>query len=246
MKIQSKPTRKLAILTTCLLGVGFAASADDQPERPGGPVNGDNPNIGIKYDEKQGLFVTPFSADLLGLKMADVDESEIVSTLTLQAQIYDNPGAGTAHASAWLPEDEAKLLEPGQAVRLGGNRAGEITSISDKMNGQAEVLLSVADPDGELKVGKFLSGELAISSDGPVTVVPEDAIIHSAEGAFAYVDNGGWTVRTPVEVGAIAGGKAEIIDGIYFGDRIVTHPVMSLWMAELQLLKTGKACTCAH
>ena len=241
MKIQSKPTRKLALLATCLIGIAFAAPADDQPERPGGPVNGDNPNIGIKYDEKQGLNVTPFSAELLGLKMADVDESEIVSTLTLQAQIYDNPGNGTALASAWLPEDEAKLLQPGQAVRLDGDLAGEITTISDKMNGQAEVLLSISDPDTKLKIGKFLSGDLAISSNGPVTVVPEKAIIHSAEGAFAYVDNGGWTVRTPVEVGAVADGKAEIIDGIYFGDRIVTEPVMALWMTELQLLKSGKA-----
>ncbi len=246
MKIQSEISRRIPLLATCLLAITFSANATDKPERPGGPVNGDNPNIGIKYDKKQGLFVTPFSANLLGLKMADVDESEIVSILTLQAQIYDNPGDGTARASAWLPEDEAKLLQLGQAVQLGGDHAGEITSVSEKMNGQAEVLLSISDPSGELKVGKFLSGELTISSNGPVTVVPEDAIVHSAEGAFAYVDNGGWTVRTPVEVGAIAGGEAEIIDGIYFGDRIVTHPVMSLWIAELQLLKTGKACTCAH
>ena len=241
MKIQSRTSRIIPLLASCLLSIAFAASADDQPERPGGPVNGDNPNIGIKYDKKQGLNVTPFSAELLGLKMADVDESEIVSTLTLQAQIYDNPSDGTALASAWLPEDEAKLLQPGQAVRLDGDLAGEITTISDKMNGQAEVLLSISDPDTKLKIGKFLSGDLAISSNGPVTVVPEKAIIHSAEGAFAYVDNGGWTVRTPVEVGAVADGMAEIIDGIYFGDRIVTEPVMALWMTELQLLKSGKA-----
>lgn len=241
MNILSKTARKIPLLAAGLLAVTFAATGEDQPERPGGVVNGDNPDIGIKYDKKQGLYVTPFSAELLGLKMADVDESEIVSTLTLQAQIYDTPGDGTAHASAWLPEEEAKLVNIGQAVRLDGDRAGEITAVSDKMNGQAEVLLSISDPEGDLKVGKFLSGNLAISSDGPVTVVPEDSIVHSAEGAFAYVDNGGWTVRTPVEVGAVADGKTEIIDGIYFGDRIVTEPVMALWMTELQLLKSGKA-----
>lgn len=242
MKVINKPLS----LAICLLAIPFAMHAEDGAEFPGGPVNGDNPNIGIKYDKKQGLFVTPFSAELLGLEMADVDESEIVSTLTLQAQVYDNPGGGIAYASAWLPEGEAKLLETGQTVLLDNDRSGEVAAVSEKMNGQAEVLLSITDPEGELRVGKFLSGNLAISSNGPVTVVPADAIIHSAEGAFAYVDNGGWTVRTPVEVGAIAGGKAEIVDGIYFGDRIVTKPVMSIWMAELQLLKTGKACTCAH
>lgn len=246
MKSMMKLPPRLFLVAICAFALPLSMQAKDFPVRPGGPVNGDNPNIGIKYDEQQGLYVTPFSAELLGLEMADVDESEIVSTLTLQAQVYDNPGSGTAHASAWLPEEEAKQVESGQKVRLDGDRSGEITAVSAKMNGQAEVLLSIADPTGELKVGKFLSGSLSISSNGLVTVVPEDAIIHSAEGAFAYVDNGGWTVRTPVEVGAVAGGKAEIIDGIYFGDRIVTKPVMSIWMAELQLLKSGKACTCAH
>tara|TARA_R110002096_G_scaffold428258_4_gene639722 strand:- start:649 stop:1377 length:729 start_codon:yes stop_codon:yes gene_type:complete len=233
--------RVIGLAVSAALGFAIPANANDELERPPGPVTGDNPNIGIKYDKKQGLYVTPFSAKLLGLEMADVDESEIFSTLTLQARVYDNPGDGTAQASAWLPEEEAKLVQSGQAVLLDGDRAGEITAVSEKMNGQAEVLLSIADPAGGLKVGKFLSGNLAISSNGPVTVVPEKAIIHSAEGAFAYVDNGGWTVRTPVEVGAIAGGKAEIIDGIYFGDRVVTQPVMALWMTELQLLKSGKA-----
>ena len=83
-------------------------------------------------------------------------------------------------------------------------------------------------------------------SDGEVVVVPKSAIIKSPEGAFAYVDNAGWTIRTEVELGAEDGEFVEIIDGIYYGDLVVTAPVMTLWMAELQLVKSGKACTCAH
>ena len=80
-----------------------------------------------------------------------------------------------------------------------------------------------------------------MSSDGEVVVVPKDSVVNSAEGAFAYVDNGGWTTRTQVEVGAEQDGMIEIVDGLYAGDVIVTHPVMTLWMTELQLLKSGRA-----
>lgn len=218
----------------------------DEPERPDGPISGDNPNIGIKYDKAQGLFVTPFSAELLGLEMADVDEQDITRTLTLQARIFDTSTKGKALASAWLPATDAEPLSPGRPVELGDARMGEVLSVASQINGQSEVTLSIDDAEEELKVGKFLTASIRLPSDGPVTVVPSEAIIKSAEGAFAYVDNGGWTVRTPVEIGTEAGGKIEIVDGLYFGDRIVTKPVMSLWMAELQLIKTGKACTCAH
>ena len=233
------------ILTFALLAGILSASpielkAEEQ-ERPEGPVSGDNPNIGIKYDKAQGLFVTPFSAKLLGLEMADVDEQEITRTLTLQAQIFDTTPVGSALASAWLPSVDAALLSSGLTAELEENQIGKVQAMTSQINDQSEVILSIEDPKNELKTGKFLTALLRLPSDGPVTVVPSDTVIKSAEGAFAYVDNGGWTVRTSVEIGTEADGMIEIIDGLYFGDRIVTKPVMALWMTELQLLKSGKA-----
>ena len=38
----------------------------------------------------------------------------------------------------------------------------------------------------------------------------------------------------------------EIKDGLYSGDVVVTKAVKSLWMAELQVLRGGKACSCGH
>jgi hypothetical protein len=230
-----------AIALALVAAISLNLHADDAvPERPEGLVSGDNPDIGIKYDEAQGLYVTPYSAKLLGLEMEDVDEQEIARTIQLQARIFDT-SFNAAQASAWLPEEETTDLQPGLPVKLDDGRLGEITGITAELNGQAEVLLSISDPKSELKAGKFVTATLKLPSKGLVTVVPTEAVVHSAEGAFAYVDNGGWTVRTPVETGAEADGKVEIIDGIYFGDRIVTKPVMSLWMTELQLLKSGKA-----
>ena len=230
-----------AILTLSCPSAPTLLGNEDEPARPVGPVRGDNPDIGIKYDKSQGLYVTPFSAKLLGFKTADVEEREITSKLTLQVQVFDTTPEGKAFASAWVPQEDVEKLAAGMPVGLERGFTGKITSVRDRINGQGEVLLEIADENGTLKTGKFLSGTVEISSDGEVIVVPKNAIINSAEGDFAYVDNGGWMTRAMVEIGGEEGGMVEIVDGLYTGDVIATAPVMSLWMTELALLKSGRA-----
>ena len=50
-------------------------------------------------------------------------------------------------------------------------------------------------------------------------------------------------MRAPVKLGVVNHEFAEVTDGLYAGDQIVVQPVMTLWMAELQSLRGGKACT---
>jgi hypothetical protein len=80
----------------------------------------------------------------------------------------------------------------------------------------------------------------------PLTAVPRSALLKTAEGWFVYVVNESFFLRTPVTVGAMNAGIAEITEGLYAGDQIVVSPVSSLWMAELQILRGGKSCTCGH
>ena len=47
--------------------------------------------------------------------------------------------------------------------------------------------------------------------------------------------------RAEVEVGGEEDGMVEIVDGLYAGDVIAIAPVMTLWMTELALLKSGRA-----
>ena len=47
--------------------------------------------------------------------------------------------------------------------------------------------------------------------------------------------------RAEVETGGEEGDMVEIVDGLYAGDVIATSPVMTLWMTELALLKSGRA-----
>jgi multidrug efflux pump subunit AcrA (membrane-fusion protein) len=80
-----------------------------------------------------------------------------------------------------------------------------------------------------------------------VATVPKSAVLKTAEGAFVYTVSGEFFLRTPVKVGADAGDTAvEIKDGLYTGDQIVTHPIMTLWMAELQAIRGGASCADGH
>jgi hypothetical protein len=231
-----------AVLVTAAASILSAmAGIEDETEKPPGPISGDNPNIGIKYDKSQGLYVTPFSAKFLGLKMADVEEKEISYDLTLHVQIFDVSPEEKALGSAWLPQEDAEKLAAGNPVELEHGYRGKIVSIAGKLNQLTEAILEIEDKEATLKSGKFLTGTVEIKSDGEVVVVPKEAVVKSAEGTFAYVDNAGWTIRTEVEIGAEQNEFVEIVDGLYTGDVVVTAPVMTLWMTELQLLKSGKA-----
>ncbi len=74
--------------------------------------------------------------------------------------------------------------------------------------------------------------------------VPAAAVLRTVQGTFVYVENGGWFLRTPVKLGASSSDGASFVlaDGLYEGDRIVTHGVRALWLAELHFLRAGQAC----
>lgn len=240
---------KTPTLSKSLLVAAFAVStplliAGDDKGIPAVVQAGDDPNIGIKYKASHGLFVTDVSAKIIGLKMADVEEKPLAKTLKMVAQVYDNAAAGTALASAWVPAAEAEALKPETAVSAPEKRAGRVTEVSTltaKINQKAEVLMEIADPGDVLKIGQFLEVTASLAAGGDAVVVPKSAVLKTSEGTFAYVDNSGWKARTPIKTGAEINGLVEVTDGLLSGDAVVANPVMTLWMTELQLTKSGKA-----
>lgn len=76
--------------------------------------------------------------------------------------------------------------------------------------------------------------------------IPADALLRTAKGNFVYVANGGWLLRTPVTVGTAEGAWLPVKDGLYEGDVVVTQGVRALWLAEIQAVNGGVACTDGH
>lgn len=219
---------------------------------------------GISYDAKSGLLVQPETAAFIGLEVADVEERAVASQWHFTASVYraakearlastQPMTATTTLASAALDSAKAAVLHEGQRVTVEAEGLGtlegrilEVHHNAAHASGQTEILLAVADTQARLDKGTFLTVNAPLQGAGPVMSVPCSALLRTTEGHFVYTVSGDRFVRAPIKVGLVNHAFAEVTDGLYAGDRIVVKPVMTLWLAELQSLRGGKACADGH
>ena len=204
------------------------------------------PENGAKFKKGEGVSLTDQMKKSIGFQTAEVTEEEVPSTLTI-----DFTATGSQAANGPLTAQKAAFIKPGMEMKLAGEGlAPELKGVVQSIDkipfgtaGDLEVTISTSQP---LPQGSNFKGIIDIPASGSVAAVPAAALLKTAEGTFVYAVNGNFYVRTPVKIGASNDKLVEITDGLYSGDQIVTKPVMSLWMAELQVLRGGKACTCGH
>lgn len=204
------------------------------------------PENGAKFKKGEGVSLTEEMRKSIGFQTAEVTDEEVPSTLTI-----DFTATGSQAANGPLTAQQSAFIKLGTEIKLAGegiapDLKGVVQSI-DKIPfgtaGDLEVTISTSQP---LPQGITFKGIIDIPANGSVTAVPVAALLKTAEGTFVYAVNGNFYIRTPVKIGASNDKLVEITDGLYSGDQIVTTPVISLWMAELQVLRGGKACTCGH
>lgn len=224
-----------APLTSCSkAGASAAASHARAPEN------------GAQFSETKGLTLTDEMKRSLALQVADVGEEEVASAITLNLTVLKD-----GQASGWLDPAKASEVKPGAEVKLQPDQSGlAIKGIVKRVEpmpfgtlGDYEIAVAPARP---LPVGARVKATIHGPAGNAVTAIPRSALLTTAEGTFVYALNDSAYVRTPVKTAAMNDSLVEITDGLYSGDQIVTSPVMSLWMAELQVLRGGKACTCGH
>jgi len=201
------------------------------------------PENGAQFKKGEGLSLTDEMQAAIGLKVEDVNEEKIGSSVTLELT-----ASGANLATGWVSPTHAASLKPGMEARIQGSSSpltGTIAKIelSPVGTGDAEITVSTKEP---LVVGAALTAVAEHPEGEAAPAIPASALLKTAEGTFVYTVNGKFFVRTPVAIGASNDRHVEIKDGLYAGDQVVTTPVMSLWMAELQVLRGGKACTCGH
>ena len=217
--------------------------------------------VGVTFNAKKGLLVPPETAKFIGLQVADVEERKIAAALHFSAQVYRagneaklvslQPGAAPdALASGNVSAVEAASLTEGQTVSVQGADEGtalpgRIVTLKrdlEKASGQVEVLLAISDSQHPLAAGAFLSVTVLLGGEKSVVSVPRSAVFRTTEGDFVYTVSGDHFVRAPVSLGVVNHEFAEVTAGLYAGDQVVVLPVMTLWLAELQSLRGGKAC----
>ena len=201
----------------------------------------------VEYNPKSGLLIAPTTASFLDLKTEDVGEASLATELELSGQVYRSASADhtEALASITLRRDDADRIAQVTTGRLDGTgqpfrvvrMEPSFTSDDDR-----ELLISIVDPNRALTSGEFITARFNIGSTNPVTVVPRQALLQTTEGDFVFAVNGQRFVLTKVRPGAANERQVEILDGLYAGDKIVVHPVMTLWMTQLHYVNGGDAC----
>lgn len=210
------------------------------------------------FKQGRGLTLSEVARRATAISVAPVESSSILPERSgIAAQIYRSAAEAsdgkTAAASLWVPSAEAKLLKIGQRVELstgGSDLPATVAAVKLAVQAGApsEVLLTVLDQQGNLRVGDFLQARLGQDEarQREATIIPASAVVESVRGSFVYAVNGGAFLRTPVVLGSRQGDRIEVLDGLFEGDEIVTAGASNLWMIELQAVNGGKGCADGH
>lgn len=245
-----------------VLIIGLAACGPATPDHSEGDGHGhgeDAPGSGeesrTSFSEGKGISLPDETKTAIGLRLSEVEERALAPIIPVETQIYrasaeasrpEGERTGNAYASALLPPDHASSVKPGDPATLGsgGPRfAGKVWKVDPSSRhavNSEEVIVEIPDAEGILRVGAFLSGTISVGAKGDAVIsIPRSAVLETATGKFAYVQNGEFLLRTPISTGAESADFAEITDGIYAGDTVVSEAVETLYLIELRATKGG-------
>jgi hypothetical protein len=165
---------------------------------------------------------------------------QIAATLGGTAETGAVDGGG-AWLVARVPQEAVGLVVAGAPARFtpdAGDRSSFAAAVAappsyvDAASRTAPVRVRATDPERRLLPG--MTGSLAIEVGDPHdgVVAPEAAVVYDAERALVFVDDGhGGYTETPVTVGVVRDGRAEIVTGLAPGARVATTGAASLLSA---------------
>ncbi|MBV9533753.1 MAG: efflux RND transporter periplasmic adaptor subunit [Bradyrhizobium sp.] len=181
----------------------------------------------------QKLVRAPFDGEL------GVRHVEVGQYLTAGTPIVSLTDLSELYANFTVPEKDSGQLKVGQIVRLGVDAypgrsfEGKITTIEPQVatdTRNIRVQATVANHDHTLKPGMFVTATVVLPDKPPVNTVPETAVDYTLYGDSVFLitekkqDDGKTNltaVRTFVQTGNRANGRAEIVKGLKAGDRVV-------------------------
>lgn len=176
--------------------------------------------------------------------------SGTVSEIRVQAGDYVDKGSplfkianlGSVWAVFDAYENQVSLLREGQSLRVTAKSypntpfEAEISFINPVLTSSTrtvEVQAVLQNPEGKLKPGMFVTGDLAVSHKGQndALVIPESAVLWTGERSVVYVktdpDAPVFEMRE-IQVGDAANGTYTVISGLENGEEIVTRGTFTL------------------
>jgi len=160
------------------------------------------------------------------------------------------------YANFTVPEKASAVLQVGQTVRLsvdaypGRTFEGKITTIEPQIASDTRnirVQATIANPDHLLKPGMFTTTTVVLPDKPAVVTVPETAVDYTLYGDSVFLltekksDDGKTSltaVRTFVRTGDRVDGRAEVLEGLKPGDRVVAVGQLKLQSGSAVAIST--------
>ena len=198
----------------------------------------------------QKLVRAPFDGEL------GVRRVEIGQFLSAGTQIVTLTDLSMLYANFTVPEKASAVLASGQTVRLtvdaypGRTFEGKITTIEPQIatdTRNIRVQATIANPDHLLKPGMFTLTTVVLPNKPAVVTVPETAVDYTLYGDSVFLltekktDDGKTSltaVRTFVRTGDRVDGRAEVLEGLKAGDRVVAVGQLKLQSGSAVAIST--------
>jgi membrane fusion protein (multidrug efflux system) len=98
-----------------------------------------------------------------------------------------------------------------------------VASTVDPRSRQVLAKAAVPNPTRELRPGLFAQIELETARRANALIIPESAVVASADGSFVWrLNEQNVAERAPIAIGIRRAGRVEVISGLAVGDRIVS------------------------
>ena len=152
-------------------------------------------------------------------------------TVMVGAPLFRINGLSTIWVNAEVPEGQAALVRPGNAVEArapalpGMTFRGKVSTILPEVNPATRTIkarVELANPGGRLIPGMFATINFAPADHKDVLVVPSEAVIQTGKRSVVMVAQGdGKFAPVDVEVGMESNGRTEIRKGLTAGQNVV-------------------------
>jgi cobalt-zinc-cadmium efflux system membrane fusion protein len=187
----------------------------------------------------------PFAGTVVG---RDAVAGRTASVGQVLVQVAD---LSTMWAQLEVPEADAALVRPGQAVRIlfDGTRAppreakvSRIAAAVDPASRTVRARVELTNPDRALKAGLFIRAQIQVTAEHEGLLVPREAVQRAEGRALVFVKRGD-AVFSPVAVqtGDADGDLVEVVSGLQRGDEVVTAGAFLL-KTEIMKESIGAGC----
>jgi len=187
----------------------------------------------LKAEAVQRAIVTPMAGRIEGLTLeegAEVTAGSVVARLVNDNRLF---------ANLRVKPGEAGLFVAGSELTLDKDMVVTVKEVKDGV-----VVLEMDNLDKHLQPGDSVAFKMLKQRLPEAVVLSKGQILSDDEGAFVYLVNGKYAVRSALTLGAEENGMVLVVDGLNAGDHIITAEILSrkegTLKPALQCLEDGK------